>query len=178
MLKKLAFAALPVLALGVASPPAFALTMKECSTKYQAAKKANTLKGASWNDFRKAECADDDASDTDAAAAVAPEPAKPAAAAPAKPAATTAPAATTTAAAPAATPAKPAVPAPAAKPSAAIFPRTVATKYANETPGKARLKTCVDQYNANKAAGKNGDLKWIQEGGGYWSQCNSKLKAG
>jgi hypothetical protein len=37
--------------------PASALTMAECSTKYQAAKEAGTLNGMKWNDFRKAECA-------------------------------------------------------------------------------------------------------------------------
>ena len=30
--------------------------MEECSAKYNAAKKADTLKGMSWTDFRKAEC--------------------------------------------------------------------------------------------------------------------------
>jgi hypothetical protein len=38
------------------SAPASALTQKECSAKYEAAKKAGTLKGMKWNDFRKAEC--------------------------------------------------------------------------------------------------------------------------
>ncbi|MBN9441872.1 MAG: hypothetical protein J0I54_16075 [Bosea sp.] len=134
--------------------PAAALTMKECSAKYQDAKKANTLKGQKWNDFRKAQCGDDDASDTDAAAAV---PAEPAAA----PAAATA--------------AKPA--APMGKAKAAVFPKAVSQKYSNESAGKARLKTCADQYNANKAANANGNLKWIEKGGGYWSQCNAKLKS-
>jgi hypothetical protein len=79
-------------------------------------------------------------------------------------------------------PAEPATPAaaPAAKPAgkakAAVFPKAVSQKYSSETAGKARLKTCVDQYNANKAANANGDLKWIEKGGGYWSQCNAKLK--
>ncbi|MGE7469251.1 hypothetical protein ACQKLX_07415 [Bosea sp. NPDC003192] len=142
--------ALALMTMGLAGAPASALTMKECSAKYQDAKKANTLKGQKWNDFRKANCADDDASDNDAAAAVTDAPA-------------TTPAATT--------PAKP-----AGKAKAAVFPRTVSQKYSNETAGKARLKTCVDQYNANKAANANGDLKWIEKGGGYWSQCNTKLK--
>lgn len=133
--------------------PASALTMKECSAKYQDAKKANTLKGQKWNDFRKAQCGDDDANDADAAAAV-PETAAPAA---------------TTAAAPAAKP--------AGKAKAAVFPRAVSQKYSNESAGKARLKTCADQYNANKAANANGELKWIEKGGGYWSQCNTKLKS-
>ncbi|MGH6859216.1 MAG: hypothetical protein ACRECY_03105 [Phyllobacterium sp.] len=41
--------------------PAYALTAKECSVKYQAAKESGTLGGLKWNDFRKAECASDDA---------------------------------------------------------------------------------------------------------------------
>ena len=49
-------------------------------------------------------------------------------------------------------------------------------KYAKETAGKGRMHTCVDQYNANKAANANGGLKWIQKGGGYYSECNKKLK--
>ncbi|WP_266020148.1 antifreeze protein [Brucella intermedia] len=61
------------------SSPANALTMKECSAKYQSAKDAGTLGNMKWNEFRKAQCGDD----ADAAAA----PAAPAAAAPAKKAA-------------------------------------------------------------------------------------------
>ena len=34
----------------------------------------------------------------------------------------------------------------------------------------------LDQYKANKATGGNGGLKWIEKGGGYYSQCNAKLK--
>jgi hypothetical protein len=41
---------------------------------------------------------------------------------------------------------------------------------------KARFKTCDDQYQANKASNGNGGLKWIQKGGGYYSECNKKLK--
>jgi hypothetical protein len=153
MKKLLLSTALACLVVGFAAAPASALTMKECSAKYQEAKKANTLKGQKWNDFRKANCADDDASENDAAAAV-----------PETPAATPA-------AAPATTPAKP-----AGKAKAAVFPKAVSPKYSNETAGKARLKTCADQYNANKAANANGELKWIEKGGGYWSQCNARLK--
>src|SRR5690606_36397558 len=46
---------LAVAALLLASP-ASALTMAECSTKYNAAKEAGTLDGQTWNQFRKAEC--------------------------------------------------------------------------------------------------------------------------
>jgi hypothetical protein len=33
-----------------------ALSSKECSAKYKAAKEAGTLNGMKWNEFRKAEC--------------------------------------------------------------------------------------------------------------------------
>jgi len=71
-------------------------------------------------------------------------------------------------AAPAAAPAAPAGP--------AVFPSAVDPKYSKESAGKARMHTCVDQYNANKAANANGGLKWIQKGGGYYSECTKKLK--
>jgi hypothetical protein len=137
-----------------------ALTMAECSAKYKAAKEANSLNGMKWNDFRKAQCGSDAA----------------------------APAATTAAApAPAPAPKPAAAPAPAPKPAAApapaptfsgnaVFPSAVNSKYSTLSAGKARMETCLDQYKANKAANGNGDLKWIQKGGGYYSQCNAKLK--
>jgi hypothetical protein len=55
-------------------------------------------------------------------------------------------------------------------------PTAVSPKYSNESAGKARMHTCLDQYNANKAANGNGGLKWIQKGGGYYSECNKQLK--
>jgi hypothetical protein len=139
-----------------ASAPAQALTTQECSAKYQAAKAAGTLGGQKWNDFRKAQCA------ADAAAA-------PTAAPAAAPAAPAAPKEAKKEAAPAAAPA----PAPAGN---AVFPSAVDPKYAKETAGKARMHTCVDQYNANKTANANGGMKWIEKGGGYYSECNKKLK--
>lgn len=151
------------------SAPASALTMKECGAKYQAAKQANTLNGMKWNDYRKANCGDEDVSDADAAAAVK-EDDKTAAKPAAKPAAKTV--------------AKPAdQSAPATKPTTAAagkvaFPTEVSSKYASETPGKARMHTCLDQYNANKQAnGGTAPMKWIEKGGGYYSQCNAKLKS-
>ncbi len=71
---------------------------------------------------------------------------------------------------------KPVAPAVATAPSTAVFPTAIAPAYANEKPGKARMKTCDDQYKANKATNANGGLKWIQKGGGYWSECNKRLK--
>jgi hypothetical protein len=50
-----------------ASQPALALTMKECSAKYQAAKTAGTLNGMKWNDFRKSQCGDEAAATAPAA---------------------------------------------------------------------------------------------------------------
>ena len=135
-----------------ATAPAQALTTQECSAKYQAAKSAGTLNGQKWNDFRKAECG----ADAVAAPGAAPAAPKTAEAKPKKPEA---------------------APAAAPGPSGpAIFPIAVDPKYAKESAGKARMHTCVDQYNANKATNANGGMKWIQKGGGYYSECNKKLK--
>src|SRR5882724_4052246 len=125
--------------------PAQALTATECSAKYQAAKTAGTLGGQKWNDFRKAQCG----ADATAAAPAAPKQAKKEAA-PAKEAA-----------------------APAAPSGPAVYPSAVDAKYSKESAGKARMHTCVDQYNANNG---NGGLKWIQKGGGYYSECTKRLK--
>jgi len=136
--------------------PAHALTTQECSAKYKAAKAAGTLGDQKWNDFRKAQCG----ADATAAPAAAPG------AAPAAPAAPKT--AAKKEAAPAAAPATPAGP--------AVFPSAVDPKYSKESSGKARMHTCVDQYNANKTTNANGGLKWIQKGGGYYSECTKKLK--
>jgi hypothetical protein len=58
----------------------------------------------------------------------------------------------------------------------AVFPTTVDAKYSSEKPGRARRKTCLDQYKANKPTNANGGLKWLQRGVGYYSQCVKKLK--
>jgi hypothetical protein len=134
-----------------AAMPAQALSMSECSAKYKEAKAAGTLNGQKWNDFRKAECG------ANAAEAPAAAPAPPPVAE-AKPARTP-----KTAAAPVAV-------------GNAVFPSAVSPKYAKESAGKARMHTCVDQYRANKANNENGGLKWIQKGGGYYSECNKRLK--
>lgn len=188
------------------SAPASALTMKECSTKYQAAKDAGTLGNLKWNDFRKAQCGD--ATD-DAAAAPA---AKPAAntAKPAAPAAanddsakgltmkqcsakyqTAKDAGDTTKwndfrkaeCGPGADPVALSTDGnsePSAPttvaPSGVKFPTKVAAKYSSESAGKARMHTCLDQYRAAKEANALGGLKWIQKGGGYYSLCNARLK--
>ena len=142
--------AVAVSGLAAYAVPAQALTSQECSAKYQAAKTAGTLNGMKWNDFRKAQCG------ADATPVAAP------AAAPAAPPPTTAAK-------------KEAAPAPAATGNA-VFPSAVDPKYSSLSAGKQRFKTCDDQYNANKATNGNGGLKWIQKGGGYYSECNKRLK--
>ncbi|MBX5212292.1 hypothetical protein HJB83_32210 [Rhizobium sp. NZLR11] len=137
-----------LLAAFVLSSPAHALTMKECSTKYQAAKADGSAANVKWNDFRAKFCgadaaADDKADEADVAKTTDKEPAKP----------------TTMA------------------PKSVKFPKAVDKKYSSETPAKGRLHTCVDAYHAAKDAGSLGDLKWIQKGGGYWSLCNTSIKA-
>jgi hypothetical protein len=142
------------LAAFAATAPAQALTTQECSAKYQAAKTAGTLNGQKWNDFRKANCGADATATPAAAPAAAPAPAAPKEA--------------KKEAAPAAAPAAPSGP--------AVYPTAVDPKYSKETAGKARMHTCVDQYNANKASNGNGGVKWIEKGGGYYSECNKRLK--
>lgn len=61
--------------------------------------------------------------------------------------------------------------------ASAVFPIAIAPKYSSQKPGDARMHTCLDQYHANKASNGNGGLKWIQKGGGYYSECTKKLKA-
>jgi len=146
-------AAAVLAAVAMQGTSAQALSMTECSAKYKAAKDAGTLNGMKWNDFRKAQCGSDAA-----APAAAPAP--------------------TTASAPAAAPALKPAPT-AAAPAAvgnAIFPSAVDSKYSKESAGKARMETCLDQYKANKANNGNGGLKWIMKGGGYYSECNKRLK--
>jgi hypothetical protein len=135
-----------------------ALTAQECSAKYQAAKAAGTLGDQKWNDFRKAQCGADAA--PAAAAAPAAEPKE---------------AARTTSKKEAKDTAKEAA-APAAPAGPAVYPNAVDAKYAKEKAAKQRMQTCLDQYNANKASNGNGGMKWIQKGGGYYSECNKKLK--
>jgi len=130
--------------------PASALTMKECSDKYKAAQADGTLGTMKWNDFRTAQCGT-------------------AAAAPATAPSTTGAIGPRSQARPSAAP---------SMPGNAVFPAAISSKYSTETAGKARMHTCLDQYKANQTAGGNGNgsLKWIEKGGGYYSQCNAHLK--
>jgi hypothetical protein len=122
-----------------------------CSTKYQAAKAANTLNGQTWNQFYK-QCAAEAKATPETTTTTEPPPPKHVAPAPEKTAN---------------------APEPIGN---AVFPTAVSPKYVKETPGKARMHTCLDQYKANKAANGNGGLNWIMKGGGYYSECNKRLK--
>jgi hypothetical protein len=151
MKKLVAFCAAAACAGLMFSAPASAQNrMKTCNDEWNSMKTAGTVGDKKYADFRK-ECL----ARTAAPAAAAPAPAAPTAAA--KPAAPEAPAA------------------PAAA-GAAVFPSAVSSKYSSESAGKARMHTCLDQYNANKTGEGNAGLHWIQKGGGYYSQCNAKLK--
>ena len=132
----------------LAANSAQALSSKECSAKYKAAKEAGTLNGMKWNEFRKAQCGAEAAAEPAPGAEPKTEPK---------------------------TAAKPPAAAPVATGNV-MFPPAVSSKYSSESAGRARMHTCRDQYEANKANNANGGLKWIQKGGGYWSECNKHLK--
>lgn len=184
------------------SAPANALTMKECSAKYQSAKEAGTLGDLKWNDFRKTQCGDSAASP--ATPATTPSKSSAAAASSDKAKSLTMKQCSAkyqaakdagadggvkwnvfrkTECGPGADPValssdgdkEPPAPSMAA-PRGIKFPTTISSKYANEKPGKARMRTCLDQYHAAKEANALNGLKWIQKGGGYYSLCNARLK--
>jgi hypothetical protein len=141
----------------MAVAPANALSMADCSVKYKSAQADGSLNGMKWNDFRKAKCSAGASASTTAATAPAADP-------------STEPTLANTA-----NLAEPAAPTTKA-PKNVSFPRGVSSQYASETPGKARLHTCLDQYKADKANNALNGMKWIQKGGGYYSVCNARLK--
>lgn len=152
-----AFAALVLAGIAVATS-AQALTITECSVKYKAAQDAGTLNGMKWNDFRAAQCG--------AAPAIA------------TPAAAVKPASTIAEPTLATTEKLPEPPTTNAfAPHGVTFPKAVSAQYSSQTPGKARMHTCLDEYKVNKTNNTLAGLSWIKKGGGYYSICNSKLKS-
>jgi hypothetical protein len=105
----------------------------------------------------------------------------------ATPPATTSPAAAPPAATPSA-PAKPQDEKPADNSSAApansnaapvkeaVFPSAVDPKYSHELGPLGRMRTCADQFTANKTTDSNGGMKWIDRHGGYYLECSRRLK--
>ncbi|WP_013500422.1 hypothetical protein [Rhodopseudomonas palustris] len=170
-----------------AATPAQAMTAQECSAKYQAAKADGTLDGQGWNDFRKAHCGAEAASGDSVAAEAKPSDAKPSDAKPAAAKPETKPDAKSDAKIDAKSDAKSGAKpdsksraktaaAPAVQQGPAVYPTAIDAKFAQEKPTRARLHTCAQQWKANKAANTTGGLRWIQKGGGYWSECNKRLK--
>ena len=176
-------AALVAVALSGGGAFAASAIQKECSVKYQAAKAANTLNGMKYKDFYKQCSAEAKAGGTTSPAT--PPAATPPVAAPTAAPVAPKPAPVTPTAAPAAPPAPPpttatrAPTAPAAPVAAgaAVFPTAISPQYQSLSAGKARFKTCDDQYRINKTSNGNGGLKWIEKGGGYYSECNKRLKS-
>jgi hypothetical protein len=117
----------------IGAMPAHALSTKECSVKYQAAKDANSLNGMKWADFRKANCAAD---------APAAEPAK-----------AEKPAKKKDAAAPAANEVK------AEKPAKKKKAEETA-KAADPAEGKLSAKECSAKYQDAKANDVLNGMKW------------------
>ncbi len=141
-------------ALSVASASAQDGSMKACGEKWQAAKAANATQGATWPKFL-VECR------AGLAAAAATSGTGAMKAQPAAASAASAPPVNPTMAGPLPT-----------------FPAAVPAKFAELRPAQARQKACSEQYQANKAQNANGGLRWLEKGGGYWSLCNKRLKAG
>ena len=135
------------------------LSSLACHRAFSDAKKAGTLNGQKYADFKQGHCNGTSASAaSQLTAPVAAEASRPS---------------------PVSAPAAPSAPAAAAAPVASgnvVFPARVSPEFASLTPGKARMQTCLAQYNDNKSTGRNGSLKWIQKGGGYYSECNARLK--
>ena len=158
--------------LGAGSAQAANPIQKECAQKYQAAKAANTLNGMKYNEYYK-QCAAAAKAAPAAPAAATPTVAPAPAPAPVAPTPTVAPAPRSAPAAPTTTAARPAAP---VATGATVFPTALSPQFSTESAGKQRMHTCLAQYNANKATNGNGGLKWIMKGGGYYSECNKRLK--
>lgn len=142
-----------------AAPASAQNRLRTCNEEWSAMKANNTVGDKKYADFRR-EC-------------LARSAATPSAEEPATPGATTAAPSRPSAAPRTATPARPSGPVGVGE---AIFPSAVSPKYSSETAGRARMHTCLDQYKENKASNGNAGLNWIQKGGGYYSECNKRLK--
>ncbi|MDI2112117.1 hypothetical protein [Commensalibacter nepenthis] len=131
---------------------------KACYEQFSAAKKANTLKEKNFKEFKAANCDQKAAIPADKPAANAAKADKPAneAKEPVK---------------------KDAVEKAPVVSGDVVFPDKIDPQFASEKEGTARMNTCKKQYHLNKTSNKNGGLKWIQKGGGYYSECNKHLKS-
>ena len=137
-----------------------ALTAQECSAKYQAAKTAGTLGGQKWNDFRKAQCGAD--------ATAAPRPPLPLQRL--RPPRRRKP--------PRKKPGR--KPRRLRRPPHRQAPRSIRTPSIRNIPRRPPARrACTPAWistTPTRPANANGGLKWIQKGGGYYSECTKKLK--
>lgn len=154
-----------LVAAGSGGALAASAVQKECSAKYQAAKSGGTLNGMTYNQFYS-QCSKEVKEEKAGGSAT--------------PTATAAPATAPASRAPTTT-AAPSAPAPttAATGGAAVFPTAISSEFSKESAGKARMHTCLAQYKANGSSKgtANAGLKWIEKGGGYYSECNKRLKS-
>lgn len=72
--------------------------------------------------------------------------------------------------------AKPADKKVAAPANPAVFPSAVDPKYIHELGTLGRMRTCADQFTANKATNSNGGMRWIDRTGGYYLECTKRIK--
>jgi hypothetical protein len=143
-----------IAAAGLAAMPLAALTMKECSAAYKSAQRSGALGGLSWQEFRKAKCGPQGGPGVGPGAGAGASTGLPPGGS-------------------AYLPGGRSVVLPGGR---AVFPTGIAPKYDDETPGRGRRQTCLDQYRLNKASNANGGLRWIERAGGYYSECNKRLK--
>lgn len=200
--RQLAAVAGVALSAALYAEPAAALTLAECSAKFSEARKAGKLDGQSWTAFRRTRCgsAARDITEQQATAAAAVETSTPrlnlkqcgAKYQAAKAADTlngmnwpayrkaecgqssTAKAGATEPETASANAGEAGI---AAPPPGVTFPASLASEFSSETPARQRMRTCLEGYRQNKQAGTLNGLRWVQEGGGYYSLCNSRLKA-
>ncbi len=139
-----------LIAVAALSPtPLGALTVRECGIAYKKAQRSGALGGMGWHEFRKARCVARSTTGSEASGNRA-----------APPHSTLPPGGS------------------AFLPGGrAVFPTAIAPKYRGETTVKGRRQTCLDQYRLNKASNLNGGLKWVEKDGGYYSECNKRLRA-
>ncbi len=157
-----------IVGFALASPASAEETIKkQCSEKYQAAKKANTLNGQKWNEFYK-QC--------DAELKGAP-PSAPRL----RPAPAPAPGSGTSAGLPKSRRKKkrskrnPA-PRPCRRVRSSIRTRSIRNTASLSAQLRAASRPATINIRPIKPTNSNGGLKWIEKGGGYYSLCNKHLK--
>jgi hypothetical protein len=60
--------------------------------------------------------------------------------------------------------------------SGVVFPTTISPEHSSKPPGQGRMHTCLDQFIANRGTGGNGGLRWVRRSGGYYFECDQRLR--